>query len=100
MDREGASSVSELASAERVRPQSMAQTVGDLEADGLLARRPDPHDRRRALVELTERGRGTLAAERGQREGWLAQTIGETLSTEEQTALREAVAVLRTLAES
>ena len=42
-------SVSDLAAAEHVRPQSMAQTVGDLEDEGLVSRRPDPDDRRRAL---------------------------------------------------
>ena len=42
LDREGAQSVSDLAVAERVRPQSMAQTVGDLEGDGLVDRRPTP----------------------------------------------------------
>ena len=57
LDREGAHSVSDLAVAERVRPQSMAQTVADLEADGLVTRRPDPDDKSRALVELTEHGR-------------------------------------------
>src|SRR6202035_4408229 len=56
LDREGTSSIGELAVAERVRPQSMAQTVCDLEALGLIARRPDPGDRRRVLVELTESG--------------------------------------------
>ena len=45
LDREGPQSVSDLAAAERVRPQSMAQTVGDLEADGLVIRTPDPDDR-------------------------------------------------------
>ena len=64
LDREGPCSVSDLAAAERVRPQSMAQTVGDLEADGLVERSPDPDDRRReptrrlspALVEPAEDG--------------------------------------------
>src|SRR5690242_9166914 len=57
LDREGPQSVSDLAVSERVRPQSMAQTVSDLESDGLVARHPDPADRRRALVELTGDGR-------------------------------------------
>src|SRR5579875_64897 len=48
LEREGERCVSELAAAERVRPQSMAQTVADLEAEGLVQRRPDPADRRRA----------------------------------------------------
>src|SRR4051812_20654049 len=68
LDREGPQSVSDLAVAERVRPQSMAQTVGDLEGrDGLVARRPDPDDGRRALVELTAEGTEALHADRRRR---------------------------------
>jgi DNA-binding MarR family transcriptional regulator len=99
LDREGAQSVSDLAQAERVRPQSMAQTVGDLEADGLVTRRPDPNDRRRAPVELTEAGRVALDAERRRREGWLASSIAERLSPREQAVLGRAVELLRRLAE-
>lgn len=99
LDREGPQSVSELAVAERVRPQSMAQTVGELEADGLVARRPDRSDRRRASVELTEQGRETLLGDRRQREGWLAEAIDADLSTDEQVVLARAVELLRRLAE-
>jgi DNA-binding MarR family transcriptional regulator len=100
LDREGARSVSDLALAERVRPQSMAQTVADLEVDGLVSRRPDPGDRRRALVELTEHGRTVLREDRRRREGWLAQAIADDLSVEEQMVLREAAGLLRRLAEN
>jgi DNA-binding MarR family transcriptional regulator len=100
LDRDGPSSVSELAAAERVRPQSMAQTVGDLETRGLVTRRPDPTDGRRALVELTEGGKATLEADRRQREGWLARAIAEDLSPDEQASLTQAVGLLRRLAES
>ncbi|TML98010.1 MAG: MarR family transcriptional regulator [Actinobacteria bacterium] len=99
LDRGGARSVSELAVAERVRPQSMAQTVSELEADGLLTRRPDPDDGRRALVELTDRGRTTLYADRRQRDDWLAQAIELDLSHSEQEVLRAAVELLGRLAE-
>lgn len=99
LDREGPQSVSDLAAAERVRPQSMAQTVGDLEGDGLVARRPDPEDGRRALVELTQSGIEALQADRRQREGWLARAISEDLSKEEQAVLRQAVDLLRRLAD-
>jgi DNA-binding MarR family transcriptional regulator len=99
LDRQGAQSVSDLAAAERVRPQSMAQTVAELEADGLVSRRPDPDDRRRALVELTEQGRTTLAADRRQREGWLAEAIASDLTPEEQRTLHEAVELMRRLAD-
>jgi len=77
----------------------MAQTVADLEADGFVERHPDPTDGRRALVELTEAGRVTLERERRQREGWLAEAIGERLSAAEQRVLDEAVAILRRLAD-
>ena len=100
LDREGPQSVSDLAHAERVRPQSMAQTVSELEADDMVVRHPDPVDRRRALVELTDTGRATLARDRSRREGWLAQAIASGLSAEEQAVLHEAVALLRRLADS
>jgi DNA-binding MarR family transcriptional regulator len=100
LDRDGASSTSDLAAAERVRPQSMAQTVGELEADGLISRRPDPADGRRALLELTGLGRQTLEADRSRREGWLIQALAEGFSEQEQQALAKAVALLTRLAES
>ena len=99
LDRGGPRTVSELAAAERIRPQSMAQTVSELEADGLVTRRPDPDDGRRALVELTAQGLGVLQADRRQREGWLAQAIAEGFSPQEQDILDEAVPLLRRLAD-
>src|SRR3954464_12337998 len=67
LDREGPQSVSDLAATERVRPQSMAQTVSDLEGDGLVERRPDPTDKRRQLVSLTVQGNEALQADRRHR---------------------------------
>jgi DNA-binding MarR family transcriptional regulator len=98
LDREGAQSVSDLALSERVRPQSMAQTVSELETAGLVARRPDPGDRRRALVELTEQGHVALHEDRRRREGWLATAIASDLSPEEQALLRDALPLLERLA--
>jgi DNA-binding MarR family transcriptional regulator len=99
LDREGPQSVSDLAAAEGVRPQSMAQTVSDLEADCLVERRPDPEDRRRALVSLTALGSDALQDDRRHREGWLAHAIAEDLSAEEQAVLQDAVELLRRLGE-
>jgi DNA-binding MarR family transcriptional regulator len=100
LDREGVRSTSDLAAAERVRPQSMAQTVTELESDGLISRRPDPADGRRALLELTDRGRQTLEADRRQRVGWLIGAIAENFSEQEQQALAQAVPLLTRLADS
>jgi DNA-binding MarR family transcriptional regulator len=99
LDREGTKSIGDLALAERVRPQSMTQTIGDLEGDGLILRRADPTDGRRMLVELTERGRQTLEEDRRHREGWLARAIAEDLSAAEQQVLTQALVLLRRLAE-
>jgi DNA-binding MarR family transcriptional regulator len=48
--------VSRLAELARVRKQSMAQAVDQLERTGYVERRPNPADRRSLLVFLTERG--------------------------------------------
>ena len=48
--------VSELAELARVRKQTMAQAVDQLERMGYVERRANPRDRRSRLVFLTERG--------------------------------------------
>jgi DNA-binding MarR family transcriptional regulator len=99
LDREGTRSVSDLAAAEKVRPQSMAQTVGELEADGLVSRTPDPDDGRRALVDLTAAGREALASDRSRRVGWLVSAI-EQLPASDQKVLSRATSIIGRLAES
>ena len=97
LDRHGPSSTSDLAAAERMRPQSMAQTVRDLEETGLVSRRPDPADRRRAFLELTPAGRDELRATRARRESWLAQALERELDAHDRELLRQALALLRRL---
>ena len=46
---------------ERVRPQSMAQMLAELETAGLIERRPDPPDRRSSQIELTAEGRDRVS---------------------------------------
>lgn len=99
LDREGPCSVSDLAMAERVRPQSMAQTVGDLEADVLVTRSPDPDDRRRALVSLTAAGRARIEADRRAREGWLVKAL-EQLPEADRDTIERAIEILGRLADS
>lgn len=98
LDREGPQTTTTLAAAERVRPQSMAQTLAELEADRLIARRPDPTDGRRILIELTANGRERLQQDRRRREGWLAEAIADELTPAEQQVLIEVLPLLRRLA--
>jgi DNA-binding MarR family transcriptional regulator len=100
LDREGPASVSDLAAAERMRPQSMAQTVRDLETAGLVSRRPDPDDGRRVIVELTTDGLEALTAWRARREDWLAQTLDAELDERERALLEEALALVRRIADA
>jgi DNA-binding MarR family transcriptional regulator len=99
LDREGRQSVSDLAGKERMRQQSMAQTVSDLEAEGLVERSPDPNDRRRALIALTKAGRELLTASRQRREGWLVRAI-EELPAEDRATVERAVVLLAHLADA
>ncbi len=99
LDRCGSQSVSDLAAAERVRPQSMAQTVGDLEADGMVERKPDPDDRRRALVILTAAGKSRIEANRRAREGWLVMAF-EEMPEADLATIERAVEILRRLADA
>lgn len=100
LDREGAQTTSALAAAERIRPQSMSQTLAELENEELISRRPDPDDGRQVLIELTRRGRDRLRDDRKHREDWLAETIASALSPAEQQILVKAVPLLRLIAQS
>src|ERR1700748_1093875 len=99
LDRQGPLSTVELAAAERVRPQSLGQTLADLETQGLVTRRPDEADGRRTLLELTDAGRQTLAEDRARREGWLAEALEHEFSAEEQEVLAHAIPLLERLTE-
>ena len=97
LDLEGAQTTSGLAAADRVRPQSMAQTLAELETAGLIERRPDPADGRRVLIELPTLGRERVLEARGRREDWLAAAIADELDPQEQRTLLAAVPLLRRL---
>jgi DNA-binding MarR family transcriptional regulator len=70
--------VSRLAELARVRKQSMAQAVSQLEETGYVERRPNPRDHRSQLVFLTERGASvppvTHAAAERVEQHWAALT--------------------------
>lgn len=98
LENDGEATAAALAAAEGVRPQSMAATLDILEAEGLVARRPDEKDRRQLRVSITERGRAMVRSARASKEQWLAQAIGK-LTREEAEMLKNAVVLLERLAE-
>jgi DNA-binding MarR family transcriptional regulator len=99
LERDGAQTTSALATAERVRPQSMAQTVSELESDGLVYRRPDPVDKRQLFVELTPAGREKLNELRDARQSWLDAAIAAELDADERRLLFAAIPLLRRIAD-
>ncbi|MFC9294761.1 MarR family winged helix-turn-helix transcriptional regulator [Streptomyces sp. NPDC057011] len=99
LDRLGPSTASELARAERIRPQSVIATVNALQAGGYVTRAPHPTDGRRLLVSLTPEGRAFVGERRRAGHGLIAELIAERLSPAERHLLAEAVPLLRRLAE-
>ncbi len=99
LERDGPRSIGELATQESVRPQSMSQTICELETEGLIKRRPDPSDGRRTQIALTAFGHVALEADRAAREGWLARKIAG-FTPEEQQILRDAVDLLNRVADA
>jgi DNA-binding MarR family transcriptional regulator len=100
LEREGPLGTSDLAQRERMRPQSMAETIKELEGDGLVLREDDPTDGRRMLIALTSAGRDLVRRERARREEWLATVIARELTSRERKTLARATDLLRRLADS
>ena len=99
LDREGPATVTTLARAEGVRPQSMGATVAALQEAGLVGGAPDPADGRQVFLSLTEAARSWLKASRAAREDWLSQAIRLHLTSAEQQELASAVRLLRRIVE-
>jgi DNA-binding MarR family transcriptional regulator len=95
--REGECTVGVLAAHERVQPPSMTRTVNCLVDDGYAVRRPHESDGRQVLVDITEKGREILLADRRRRDAWLAQRLRE-LTPAERALLREAAPLIQKLA--
>ncbi|MFF2634862.1 MarR family winged helix-turn-helix transcriptional regulator [Microbacterium sp. NPDC057961] len=96
---EGPQSVSALATAEHVRPQSMAETVAGLKEQGFVSGRKDPADGRRVLYSATDTGRELVSRIPEERESWLEGAISTSLSATERRTIAAAVAIMERLAE-
>lgn len=72
----GPVTLGELASAEQVRPPTMTRIVRALEAQRLVRRVRDPHDRRVVRLHVTPKGRALLVSGRRRRVAALAAPLG------------------------
>jgi len=90
----GVSTVSTLAAAEKVRPQSMAATVEALESLGLITRTPDPNDGRRQIIDVTDAGWARIDGAKESAAAWLETTLAAELTPAELATIHEATAIL------
>jgi DNA-binding MarR family transcriptional regulator len=97
---DGPATVTSLARAEGMRPQSMGANVAALEAAGLVSGAPHPEDGRQTILSLTAGCRERVKAGRMAREDWLFRTIQTTLSPDEQQQLARAIELLKRLVET
>jgi DNA-binding MarR family transcriptional regulator len=100
LEREGSVTLTALARAEGVRPQSMGATISVLEAGGLVSGAPDPTDGRQTLLSLTPAAREKFSAVRAVREDWLFRAIQSTLEPHEQEELADVIKLLKRLVDS
>ena len=97
LDREGPATVTALAKAEGMRPQSMGAIVSALETAGMVAGAPHPSDGRQTLLSLTDACRQMIATGRAARQDWLLRTLQSRLDPAEMAELTRAVALLQRL---
>jgi DNA-binding MarR family transcriptional regulator len=95
LDAEGTTTQQFLGKCTGIDPSSMVATIDDLEARGLVERRPHPSDRRAHALHITEDGREVLA--RGRRLARSAQEdLLAPLSAEERKTLHDLLLRLAT----
>jgi DNA-binding MarR family transcriptional regulator len=100
LDRGGPTTVTALAKLEQISPQSMGATLGALEARGLVERRPDPNDGRRAVISATESGLQVLQNRRNARTEQLALALSTGFTRSELKRLMAAAPLIERLAQS
>ena len=100
LDRGGPATSSELARQEQISPQSMGATLAGLEARGLVERRPDPADGRRAVMSITGPGQQVLRDRRNESTRRLAQALSAGFSSGELDQLMAVIPLLDRLAQN
>jgi len=89
----------DLARMESVAAPTMTRLVADLEARGLVTRRPDPSDGRSFFVVPTEAGRDVMRRARFERAERLAALL-DTLPAEQRDAVTAAIEGLEQLSQA
>jgi DNA-binding MarR family transcriptional regulator len=94
IEKDGAATVSGLARAEGMRPQSMSSIVTSLQDAGLVSGIADPNDGRKTLMSLSKKCEKLLREGRAARQDWLTAIILQKLSALEQQQLSTTLELL------
>jgi DNA-binding MarR family transcriptional regulator len=93
VEQHGPLTPSEVAFRERIQRPTATRVLARLEEQGLIARTPDPQDRRSSLLAVTTAGRELLDELRTRKTAFLAHRI-EGLEPEERATLARAADIL------
>ena len=96
IDNHGPLTPSELADRERIKRPTATRLVGRLEAEGLVARTADPHDKRSSLITITREGDALLRDIRRRKDAYLQRRL-RALGAEDRAVLARAAEVLERL---
>ena len=96
--RHGSATISDLARAESVKPQSMGVIVAALEEANVVERKADATDRRQFNISLTENGAALCEQIRAAKRSWLAEAVAR-LNEEEQETLFAAGTIIKRMVE-
>jgi DNA-binding MarR family transcriptional regulator len=99
LERDGRATLSALARAEGMRPQSMGAIISALSSAGLVESGPDPADGRQRILSLTTEARESISASRAAKADWLYRTIQSKLTPDERKQLPGAIHLLKRLLE-
>ncbi|HEX4376066.1 MAG TPA: MarR family transcriptional regulator [Steroidobacteraceae bacterium] len=88
----------DLARLERLQPQSLTRIIAELDAEGLIERRPDTADRRQIRIAISQRGTDLLVVDAHRHNVWLTDAMQTRLTDAERALLRIAVDLLDRLA--
>jgi DNA-binding MarR family transcriptional regulator len=99
LGRGGPATPSALARQEQISPQSMGATIAALEARGLVERRTDPADGRRAVIHVTGQGQQKLTDKQNARIEQFARALSASFSQDELASLLAAAPLIERLAQ-
>ena len=97
LDEKGKMTPGALAAIERVRPQTIGQTLDSLDKRRWIKRAAHPEDRRQVFISLSPAGQKALSQGRKLRQAWLVGELNK-LNAGEQKTLIAAIDILDRIA--